>query len=235
MTTEQTVETRELISNGSDACDRLRFSALTEEKLMEDGDELSLHVSADNETKTVTIRDNGIGMTRDEVIENIGTIARSGTRQFLDSLSGDQSSDAQLIGQFGVGFYSVFLVADKVELVTRRAGETPDQGVRWTSDGSGEYTIEKSIAPTAGLKLLCICAKTTRNLPKTFACARLLANTPITSRCRYACRIQMTKRKMNWKQSTKGRHCGHGRNRRSAKRNTTSSTRRSVTTPKARW
>ena len=134
---------RELISNGSDACDRLRFSALTDEKLMEDGDELSLHVSADNETKTVTIRDNGIGMTRDEVIENIGTIARSGTRQFLDSLSGDQSSDAQLIGQFGVGFYSVFLVADKVELVSRRAGETPDQGVRWTSDGSGEYTIEK--------------------------------------------------------------------------------------------
>ena len=134
---------RELISNGSDACDRLRFSALTDEKLMEDGDELSLHVSADNETKTVTIRDNGIGMTRDEVIENIGTIARSGTRQFLDSLSGDQSSDARLIGQFGVGFYSVFLVADKVELVTRRAGETPDQGVRWTSDGSGEYTIEK--------------------------------------------------------------------------------------------
>ncbi|HCF74248.1 MAG: molecular chaperone HtpG [Proteobacteria bacterium] len=133
---------RELISNGSDACDRLRFSALTEESLMESGDELSLLVSVDKKAKTITVRDNGIGMTREEVVENIGTIARSGTRQFLDSLSGDQSADARLIGQFGVGFYSVFLVADKVELVSRRAGEAPDQGVRWTSDGSGEYTIE---------------------------------------------------------------------------------------------
>ena len=133
---------RELISNGSDACDRLRFAALTDAGLMEDGETLGLKVSVDKNEKTVTISDNGIGMTTDEVIENIGTIARSGTRQFLEALSGDAANDANLIGQFGVGFYSAFLVAHRVELTTRHAGADAEGGVRWISDGEGEYTIE---------------------------------------------------------------------------------------------
>ena len=133
---------RELISNGSDACDRLRFAALTNSGLLEDGETLGLKVSVDKNEKTVTISDNGIGMTTDEVVENIGTIARSGTRQFMEALSGDAANDANLIGQFGVGFYSAFLVAHRVELTTRHAGAGAEEGVRWISDGEGEYTIE---------------------------------------------------------------------------------------------
>jgi len=133
---------RELISNGSDACDRLRFAALTDSGLMDDGENLCIQVSVDKTAKTVTIRDNGIGMSQDEVIDNIGTIARSGTKKFLQSISGDAKNDANLIGQFGVGFYSAFLVAHRVELTTRRAGTAAIEGVRWISDGEGEYTIE---------------------------------------------------------------------------------------------
>jgi molecular chaperone HtpG len=133
---------RELISNGSDACDKLRFEALTDDGLMEDGAELKIQVEFDKDARTVTIRDNGIGMSRDEVIDNIGTIAKSGTKQFFESLTGDQAKDAQLIGQFGVGFYSAFIVADKVTLTTRRAGMTTEHGVRWESDGEGEFTLE---------------------------------------------------------------------------------------------
>ena len=133
---------RELISNGSDACDRLRFAALTDEGLMEAGETLRLRVTFDKKEKTITVSDNGVGMSHDEVVQNIGTIARSGTRQFLDALSGDTANDANLIGQFGVGFYSVFLVAEKVELTTRRAGDPASAGVRWSSDGGGEYLIE---------------------------------------------------------------------------------------------
>ena len=133
---------RELISNGSDACDRLRFAALTDEELTEAGETLRLRVTFDKKEKTITVSDNGVGMCHDEVVQDIGTIARSGTRQFLDALSGDTANDANLIGQFGVGFYSVFLVAKKVELTTRRAGDPASAGVRWTSDGGGEYLIE---------------------------------------------------------------------------------------------
>ena len=133
---------RELISNASDACDKLRFLAISDEKLYENDIDLKIKVSADAEAKTITISDNGIGMTRDEVIEHIGTIAKSGTRSFLDALSGEQSKDAQLIGQFGVGFYSSFIVADKVTLKTRKAGDPAEQGVCWTSEGKGEYEIK---------------------------------------------------------------------------------------------
>ena len=133
---------RELISNGSDACDKLRFEALADDTLYEDDPGLRLRVTFDKDARTVTVSDNGIGMTRDEVAENIGTIARSGTRQFFESLTGDQASDTQLIGQFGVGFYSAFIAADRVTLTTRRAGLAAEQGVRWESDGSGNYTLE---------------------------------------------------------------------------------------------
>ncbi|OGA54880.1 MAG: molecular chaperone HtpG [Betaproteobacteria bacterium RIFCSPLOWO2_12_FULL_62_13] len=133
---------RELISNASDACDRLRFEALTDKALFEDDVDLRIRVSYDPKARTITVSDNGIGMSRQEVIEQIGTIAKSGTREFFQSLTGDQAKDAHLIGQFGVGFYSSFIVAGKVTLATRRAGLAKEHGVRWESDGSGEYTIE---------------------------------------------------------------------------------------------
>ncbi len=133
---------RELISNASDAADKLRFEALTDPALFETDSELKIKVSINKEAKTITIRDNGIGMNRQEVIEHIGTIAKSGTREFFGKLTGDQKKDAQLIGQFGVGFYSSFIVADRVTLTTRRAGLTQEHGVRWESEGSGEYTLE---------------------------------------------------------------------------------------------
>lgn len=133
---------RELISNASDACDKLRFEALHNASLFENDSELNIRVSYDKAARTLTISDNGIGMSRDEVINNLGTIAKSGTREFFSRLSGDQQKDANLIGQFGVGFYSAFIVADKVTVTTRRAGEKTDQGVRWESDGGGEFAIE---------------------------------------------------------------------------------------------
>jgi molecular chaperone HtpG len=133
---------RELISNASDACDKLRFEALSDEALYDGDSDLRIRVSFDKDKRTVTVSDNGIGMSRQEVVDNIGTIAKSGTRQFFESLTGDQSKDMELIGQFGVGFYSTFIVADEVSLITRRAGDTPDQAVRWVSDGEGSYTLE---------------------------------------------------------------------------------------------
>jgi molecular chaperone HtpG len=133
---------RELISNASDACDKLRFEALADDALWEGDNELAIDIAFDKESKTITLRDNGIGMSRQEVIDNLGTIARSGTRAFLESLSGDQKKDAHLIGQFGVGFYSSFIVADRVTVTTRRAGLTHEHGVRWESNGEGEYTLE---------------------------------------------------------------------------------------------
>jgi len=132
---------RELISNASDACDRLRFSAISDASLYEEDIELKIKVSYDEDQRTITISDNGIGMTREEVIDHIGTIAKSGTRTFLDSITGDDKKDAKLIGQFGVGFYSSFIVAEEVTLRTRKAGEPADQGVEWVSKGKGEYNI----------------------------------------------------------------------------------------------
>lgn len=133
---------RELISNASDACDKLRFEALKDAALFEDDSELKLTIDINKEAKTISIYDNGIGMNRQEVIDNIGTIANSGTKKFLDTLSGDQAKDSQLIGQFGVGFYSSFIVADKVTVETRRAGEAAEHGVRWESSGEGEFSLE---------------------------------------------------------------------------------------------
>jgi len=141
---------RELVSNAADAADKLRFEALSDDALYEGETELAIHVSYDKDARTLTISDNGIGMSRSEVIDNIGTIAKSGTRQFFESLTGDQARDAQLIGQFGVGFYSSFIVADKVTLETRRAGLTKEHGVRWESAGEGDYTLETIEKETRG-------------------------------------------------------------------------------------
>jgi len=133
---------RELVSNASDAADKLRFEAMTDAALFEHDPEPGIRVSYDKAARTITVSDNGIGMSRPEVVEHIGTIAKSGTRDFLAKLTSDAAKDAQLIGQFGVGFYSAFIVADRVTLTTRRAGVTAEHGVRWESSGEGEYTIE---------------------------------------------------------------------------------------------
>jgi molecular chaperone HtpG len=133
---------RELISNASDANDRLRFAAIADPALLSEGSELEIRIDADSKTGTVSIRDNGIGMTRDEAIAHLGTIARSGTAEFFKSLSGDQQKDSALIGQFGVGFYSAFIVADRVEVVSRKAGADPQTGVRWESSADGDFTVE---------------------------------------------------------------------------------------------
>ena len=144
---------RELISNASDAIDRLRFAALSDPALFEDDTELDIHVAYDKDARTITVTDNGVGMSRSEVIENIGTIAKSGTHEFFQSLTGDQQKDANIIGQFGVGFYSSFVVADRVTLSTRRAGEPTDAGVRWELDGQGEYTLETIDKPARGTEV----------------------------------------------------------------------------------
>ena len=144
---------RELVSNASDACDKLRFEALTETQLLEEDSELAIHLHVDTDARTITVTDNGVGMSRQEVIDQIGTIAKSGTREFVETLTGDQAKDAQLIGQFGVGFYSSFIVADRVTLTTRRAGLTPTDAVRWESSGEGDYTLESVSKDSRGTEV----------------------------------------------------------------------------------
>ena len=141
---------RELVSNASDACDKLRFEALNNGALYGDDSDLKIRVSFDSEARTVTISDNGIGLSRDEAVEHLGTIAKSGTREFFSALTGDQAKDAHLIGQFGVGFYSSFIVADKVTVVSRRAGVEAGQAVKWESAGEGDYTVEMVNKATRG-------------------------------------------------------------------------------------
>jgi molecular chaperone HtpG len=145
---------RELISNASDAADKLRFEGLSDSALFENDPELKIRIAFDRDARTLTITDNGIGMSRQEVIEHIGTIAKSGTREFFSQLSGDQQKDAALIGQFGVGFYSAFIVADRVSLTTRRAGLTSEHGVRWESEGAGDYTLETVEKPGRGTEIV---------------------------------------------------------------------------------
>ena len=145
---------RELISNASDASEKLRFEALSNADLYENDGDLKIQVSVDSEAKTITIEDNGIGMSREEVIEHLGTIAKSGTASFISNLTGDAKKDSQLIGQFGVGFYSAFIVADQVDLFTRRAGLAADQGVHWSSKGEGEFTIANVDKANRGTRIV---------------------------------------------------------------------------------
>jgi len=145
---------RELISNASDACDKLRFRSLADPTLLNGESELVIDIDFDKDAHTLSITDSGIGMTRDEVIAHLGTIAKSGTADFLSQLSGDQQKDAQLIGQFGVGFYSAFIVADRVEVFTRAVGAGASDGVRWESDGAGEFTIESVELPARGTRVV---------------------------------------------------------------------------------
>jgi len=145
---------RELVSNASDACDKLRFEAISKPDLLKKDTELQITVDFDKEAGTITVKDNGIGMSREEAVDNLGTIAKSGTKEFIQTLTGDTAKDAQLIGQFGVGFYSSFIVADKVVVTTRRAGLKSDEAVRWESNGEGEYTIENIAKPTRGTEVV---------------------------------------------------------------------------------
>ncbi len=145
---------RELISNASDACDKLRFEALSDDSLYGDDAELKITVDFDEEANTVTVRDSGIGMNRQEMIENIGTIASSGTKRFLEKLSGDQAKDSQMIGQFGVGFYSSFIVADKVTVISRRADAAADAAVLWESDGHGSFTLSQTEKADRGTEII---------------------------------------------------------------------------------
>ncbi|MCE2573176.1 molecular chaperone HtpG [Motilimonas eburnea] len=145
---------RELVSNAADASDKLRFKALSDASLYENDGDLKVRLSFDKDAKTITIADNGIGMTRDEVIEHLGTIAKSGTKEFFNQLSGDQAKDSQLIGQFGVGFYSAFIVADKVTVNTRAAGVAAEQGVQWQSAGEGDYTVADITKADRGTEII---------------------------------------------------------------------------------
>src|SRR6201992_887927 len=141
---------RELVSNASDACEKLRFEAIAKPDLL-GSDDLAITLTPDKEAGTLSIKDNGIGMSEAEVIDNLGTSARSGTRKFLETLSGDSAKDAQLIGQFGVGFYSAFIVADKVTVLTKRRGH---EGVRWDSDGEGQYQIQPDAKADRGTEVI---------------------------------------------------------------------------------
>lgn len=159
---------RELISNASDAADKLRFAALKNDSLYEDDPDLNITIECDAKKKTITIKDNGIGMGREDVIDNLGTIAKSGTAQFLESLTGDEKKDSQLIGQFGVGFYSAFIVADKVEVFTRKAGETSDKGVHWESKGEAEFNIENVDKADRGTTIVLHLKKDQKEFAETF-------------------------------------------------------------------
>ena len=145
---------RELVSNASDAADKLRFEGIANAALFEDEPDVTIGVSVDASARTITVSDNGIGMTRQEVIDQIGTIAKSGTREFVQRLTADQANGASLIGQFGVGFYSAFIVADRVTVLTRKAGAAAAEGVKWESSGEGDYSVETIEKPSRGTEVI---------------------------------------------------------------------------------
>ena len=175
---------RELISNAADAADKLRFEALSDDGLYEGDGELGVRISFDADARTVTVRDNGIGMTREEIASNLGTIARSGTRQFFEALTGDAAKDTQLIGQFGVGFYSSFIVADHVAVTSRRAGRPPPRGCAGSRAARASSPSRPSTWSRGAPRWCCICATARTSSSTATACAASCASTPITSRSR---------------------------------------------------
>ena len=158
---EKEIFLRELISNASDACDRVRYAALTEPKLLADDPDLRAVVSIDRKARTIAVADNGIGMNREDLVENLGTIARSGTATFLSQVPAEQAKDVSLIGQFGVGFYSAFMVAERVEVFSRKAGE--ERGWRWASEGKGSFTIGEAEGPSRGTRVVLHLHKTAQD------------------------------------------------------------------------
>ena len=171
---EREVFLRELISNASDACGRLRFDSLTNPEMRESEHDSSIDIEINKRGKTIKIRDNGIGMSRDEVVENIGTIARSGTKRFVEALSGEQSEDTRLIGQFGVGFYSAYMVAENVVIRTRRAGQPPQSGVLWESDGINGYTVDQETIENSGTEIILTLRKDAKDFLDTSEVKRIV-------------------------------------------------------------
>ena len=239
---------RELISNASDAIDRLRLELLSRSESPDDEGPLQIHVSHEQAARTITIADNGIGMSRDEVIEHIGTIAKSGTREFLQALTGDQRKDATLIGQFGVGFYSSFIVADRVILTTRRAGLAASEGVRWESDGKGEYTLEPIGLPARGTTIVLHLREGEDDLLNGFRLRTIISKysdhislpilmptEPEETRKPRKPRASRTLIGLPKRSSTGPRRCGPVPRARSLTRSTTSSTSTSPTTTQIRW
>ena len=227
---------RELISNASDAIDRLRLELLAQGESPEDEGPLQIRVSYDRDAGTITVADNGIGMSRAEVIEHIGTIAKSGTREFFQALTGDQRKDATLIGQFGVGFYSAFIVADRVDLTTRRAGLATEDTVRWSSDGRGQYTLEAAERPGRGTTVVLHLRDDDRDLLSGYQLRAIIAkysdhiSLPIVMPPEKGTEQDAQRRAT--KPSTRLRRCGRGPRARSATRTTPTSTSTSpATTP----
>ena len=227
---------RELISNASDAIDRLRLELLAQGENPEDEGPLQIRVSYDRDAGTITVADNGIGMSRAEVIEHIGTIAKSGTREFFQALTGDQRKDATLIGQFGVGFYSAFIVADRVELTTRRAGLATEDTVRWSSDGRGQYTLEAAERPGRGTTVVLHLRDDDRDLLSGYRLRAIIAkysdhiSLPIVMPSETS--AEKDEQSAATKPSTRLRRCGRDPRARSATRTTSTSTSTSpATTP----
>ena len=229
---------RELISNASDAIDRLRLELLSKSELPEAEGPLRIRVSFDKDARTITVADNGIGMSRQEVIEHIGTIAKSGTREFLAALTGDQRQDASLIGQFGVGFYSAFIVADRVTLTTRRSGLTAAEGVRWESDGRGSYTLEAVEQPDRGTTVVLHLRADEDDLLSDYRLRTIIKkysdhiSLPIVMPPEPA---EGRKARPKRLRSTRPRRCGRGPRTSSASRTTRTSTSTSPATSASRW
>ncbi len=202
---------RELISNASDAADKLRFRALSNPDLYEGDGELRVRVSFNKENRTLTIADNGIGMNRDEVIDHLGTIAKSGTKAFLESMGSDQAKDSQLIGQFGVGFYSAFIVADKVTVRTRAAGDSAENGVLWESKGEGEYTVDDITKADRGTEITLHLREGEDDFLNDWRVRSIISKYSTTSRCRLRLKNRKRKTVKPWfpgRRSTRRRHCG---------------------------
>ncbi len=202
-----------MISNASDACDKLRFEALANDTLYEDDTELRIRIDFDKQARTITVTDTGIGMTRDDVVDNIGTIAKSGTRQFFESLTGDQARDSQLIGQFGVGFYSAFIVADKVTLTTRRAGLGPEHGVLWSSSGDGEFTLETVERAQRGTEVVLHLREGEDEFLESYRLKNIIHkySDHIPLSIEMLARPEKKTRKRTTRWSTRRQHCGPGR------------------------
>lgn len=208
---------RELISNAADAADKLRFEALSAPSLLEEDPNLRIRVEFDKQAHTITIDDNGIGMSRDEAIAHLGTIAKSGTADFLKTLSGDQRKDANLIGQFGVGFYSAFIVADHVDVYSRRAGLTAAEGVHWSSKGEGNFEVATIDKPQRGTRVVLHLKENEQHFAEGWTLRSTLKNIPTTSASPLKCSRNTTARrkkktppkKPSGKPSTKPAPYGH--------------------------
>ncbi len=223
---EKEVFLRELISNASDACDRLRYAALTEPELSAGDPVLGITLSVDKEARTLTVADNGIGMNRADLVANLGTIARSGTGEFMSKLTGDAKKDVGLIGQFGVGFYSAFMVADKVDVFTRRAGEA--HSWHWSSDGRGEFTVGEAAGEAGrGTRVVLHLRENDGEYLEEHRLGGIVRNIPTTSRCRSV--SPAARRGRTSRPSTRLRRCGSAPSRRSPRSSTRNSTITSAT------